>query len=380
MDKDEEVFLDAEEEVTPRRSGRKRRSTAGSTPNQVKRHKSKMPTRHSPKGAAANAAGTSVSTPGGQPPVEPGKQVVDDQDFWKKMGGMFAGLETRMKRETDDVKEQLGVAVDTIGDLGSRVDRAEKRLDGLVEEVNLIMDKRLADLPVNSAARPGSHPECSPTYAAALASGAPCESGAGQVMKTISPERRKEDQYWRCRRALRLRPVGPGDVTSAVRSFMADHLGLSQEFLESVGKFEASRVPAGPSAKIKGEVIVTYRSTEVRDAVKGAARNLAGKGAEYGVRLELPNHLKSAMRSLQAVSYDLKTRFPNIRRNVLFDDDAMDLVLDFCLEEGKPWKRMTSVQARQRKRKVPAGDRLTVDDGELDRLLDGGSGAGNDSE
>ena len=50
-----------------------------------------------------------------------------------------------MKQESDQVKEQLGVAVDTLGDLGHRIDRAEKRLDGLTDDVNLILDKRLAD-------------------------------------------------------------------------------------------------------------------------------------------------------------------------------------------------------------------------------------------
>ena len=112
---------------------------------------------------------------------------------------------------------------------------------------------------------------------------------------------------------------------------MREHLGLSEFFLQSVGPFTVQRVPFGPAAHIKGEAIVTYQSTDVRDAVKGAARNLAGKGQDYGVRLELPNHLKSTMKALQAVSYELKTKFPQARRNVLFDDEAQDLVLDFCL-------------------------------------------------
>ena len=59
-------------------------------------------------------------------------------------------------------------------------------------------------------------------------------------------------------------------------------------------------------------------STDIRDAVKGAARNLAGMGSDYGMRLELPNHLKSTMKMLQAVvSFELKTRFPLSRRKLV---------------------------------------------------------------
>ena len=142
-----------------------------------------------------------------------------------------------------------------------------------------------------------------------------------------------------------------------------------------------SRGPLWPSCTIKGEAIVTFQSTDVRDAVKGAARNLAGKGQDYGVRLELPNHLKSAMKALQAVSYELKTKYPQARRNVLFDDEALDLVLDFCLGDDKPWRRMTSQQAVERKKR--SGDRtgkFGLESGEIDALLDGASGErGGDS-
>ena len=66
---DEEVFLDAEEDITPRRTGRKRRSTAGSTAA-VKKPKTKMTTRHSPKAAGtvtANAGATKAPRSVGPP-------------------------------------------------------------------------------------------------------------------------------------------------------------------------------------------------------------------------------------------------------------------------------------------------------------------------
>ena len=116
---------------------------------------------------------------------------------------------------------------------------------------------------------------------------------------------------------------------------------------------------------------------EVRDAVKSAARNLAGLGSDYGVRLELPNHLKSSMRAIQSVSYDLKMKHPQVRRNVLFDDDTMDVVLDFNLSEDQPWMRLTSEQAKKRKKKNPTA-KQNVNDCDLDNIL--GSAASSETE
>ena len=52
------------------------------------------------------------------------------------------------------------------------------------------------------------------------------------------------------------------------------------------------------------------------------------------------------MKALQSVSYDIKQRHHLARRNVLFEDESMELVLDFCLEEGGSWRRITAGQAR----------------------------------
>ena len=38
--------------------------------------------------------------------------------------------------------------------------------------------------------------------------------------------------------------------------------------------------------------------------------------------------------------------------------------------EDKPWKRMSSAQAKQRKRKGGSHSKLTLEAGELDRILD----------
>ena len=307
-----------------------------------------MPVERSPKGA------------GGPPP-----EAERDQDaFWTKMRGILGGMECRLKQETEEVKERLG-------DLGGRVEKAERRLEGITDEVHKIVDMKLASTHRESPLEPPKELGAGvgrdsvavfPSYAAAA---------MAKPQSWKSPKRRDEDRYWDCRKQLRVRPVEGSDVEGAVRNFLVQNLKI--EDIDSLGNIVVQRIPHGPGSKIKNEALVTFGSVEARDVVKGAARNLAGKGPEYGVRLELPNHLKSAMRAVQAVSYEIKKRYPGARRNVLFDDETMDVVLDFCVSEGGSWKRLSSGQARERKRKtgVQGGlDRTALDDGELDRLLE----------
>ena len=382
--RDEDVFLDAEEEVTPRRrSNRKRRSTAGSSvpPTSTKkpRQAKKMPLQRSPD---RPAPGPEVA-PTQEGDTEPAPVAAENQDgFWARMGGMLGGMESRLMKETTDVKEQLGQA---IGDLGSRVERAEMRLDNFSEEVHKIIDTRLAELnthlsdgggansgdgspPAGRLGKPGE----STTYASALVGG--LIGGGSKLARARKPGKSKEDDYWHCRRALRLRPIAPGNDRQAVEEFLVDTLGLGNGFITDMGPINVRRVPFGPGAKVKNEAVVIFDSVEVRDAVKSAAKNLAGKDSSYGVRLELPNHLKSAMSALQSVSYEIKQRYAGARRNVLFDDSTMDLVLDFCTDEAKEWRRMTSEQAVERKKKTAdKTGRFSLGSREIDALLDGGT-------
>lgn len=252
-------------------------------------------------------------------------------------------------------------------------------MDGLAEEVNLIVERKLASRSQPSTADGGqqSYADVAGTMARG-SEGVTC----ARPRTTISPEKRKEESYWNCRKALRLRPIPAGDAVVEVKKFMTEQLGLGSHFMDSVGPFSVQRVPYGPAAKIKQEVIVSYLSTDVRDAVKGSARNLAGKGRDYGVRLEIPNHLKSAMKALQSVSFQIKSKYPDARRNVLFDDGTMDLVLDFCVSEGGQWKRMTSMQALGRLKKMPSegGTKAALREGEIDSLLDGSGGDDGDDD
>ena len=73
----------------------------------------------------------------------------------------------------------------------------------------------------------------------------------------------------------------------------------------------------------------------------------------------------------------MKQKHPEAWRNVLYDDDVMDLVLDFCLSPGSQWRRITSAQAIGRKRRAPVstGGNFRIRDDEIDGLF----GSGTDS-
>ena len=95
---------------------------------------------------------------------------------------------------------------------------------------------------------------------------------------------------------------------------------------------------------------------------------------DAGIRLEVPQHLQSSLKALEAVSYALKQKHPNMRRNVRFDDSMLDLVLDFCVDPTDPdpqWKKIRPAQAAQVRAKTlqksRAAEELTSDD--LDSLL-----------
>ena len=259
MEREEEVFLDAEEEVTPRRPGRKRRSTAGSistaTATKKSRPARKMPVERSP-GTGRNAGNTPQ-----QKTASPGKQGAqvppgNPDAFWARMGGLLDGLEGRLKSETTDVKEQLSKE---IGDLGDRVERTERRLDRFADEVDHLVEEKLAKkwgvgrgCPTSDQGPQEPHFEtggaplasCSKSYASVL-------QGGPKILKKRSPARTKEEEYWDCRRALRLRPVLPDDnAIEAALKFMQDHLRLDADFIRDIGPIQVQRVPSGPWGKV----------------------------------------------------------------------------------------------------------------------------------
>ena len=136
-------------------------------------------------------------------------------------------------------------------------------------------------------------------------------------------------------------PINDGDVRKGLGNFLKNRLGLGPAFLADMGELSVKRVASGPRAKITGEVIAIFSSVDVRDAVRGAAKELAGS-PDAVIRLEIPTSLQPSLKALETVSFHLKKKHPKLRRNIKFDDAEMDLVLDFSTDPdfGAPWRKV----------------------------------------
>ena len=156
-------------------------------------------------------------------------------------------------------------------------------------------------------------------------------------------------RYWKARRSLRMWPIrGDGeDLRIELQKFLTHKLRLGEDVLTDTKDYAIRKIPSGSSraGKIVNEVTVEFPSTELRDVVRGAAFNLAGQ-SEAGIRLEIPHHLMSNFKALNAASYRLKTKFAGCKRNIKYDDDCNDLILDFKTNNESGWRRLRPSQAK----------------------------------
>lgn len=74
------------------------------------------------------------------------------------------------------------------------------------------------------------------------------------------------------------------------------------------------------------------------------SKNLAGK--EGGIRIDVPFHLKGSHRQLQSLAFNMKTKKPSMRRNIRFNDNTMDLSMDFSFD-GNSWKTVEPTEAAE---------------------------------
>ena len=404
---EEDVFHNAESESaspilrrSTRTSARKRSSTGTAPYSRPKAKKDKKETTMSVSRTPVSAAKppdrpTESATPNafvGTATIGSGSVQPDFMAQMRAMmGGMLNGMEERLCQATGELRstvtEQIDGAMESIGDLNTRMARAEEKLGEVVGEVEGLVEKkveeslrRLNNGAVVRSASPG-YPEC-PVQSAlesniSSASGSTTMSYASALsgpptMQPAAGSNKAEVDYWRCRRSLRIRPIANSHATDkdAVLEFLHSRLKLDNSFSDHMGLVRTERIPFGPKTKFKHEMLITFSTVEARDVVRGAASNLAGSGQDVGIRLEIPNRLRGSMKALQSLSFDLKTKNPGAKRNILFDDDAMDLVLDVSLGEGQPWRRISAAQGRSRAKKGPqrAGN-LRIGDDELDAFL-----------
>ena len=168
----------------------------------------------------------------------------------------------------------------------------------------------------------------------------------------------------------------------ATLAFLDKELGLGPDFCE-LAPSDIQVVRPNKGGRPRGEVAVTFPDVETRDHVRSSARNLAGK-TSMGIRLEIPEHLRPSLRSLESISFDLKKRVPGMKRNIKFDDAVMDLVLDVKLGDDKPWQKIRpenarAVAVRRGPRLDDAGHQEELDPLALETVLGAGPGTGSNA-
>ena len=123
--------------------------------------------------------------------------------------------------------------------------------------------------------------------------------------------------------------------------------------------------------------MAVFEDKHIRDTIKAAASNLANFREEAGMRLHLPDHLQRDFQTLMNLSYDLKKKNPDLKRNIKFDEDDLGLFMDLKLKTEGDWKRVKPAQATAANRGRSKNVTKEIDEEELRELL---GGSESDSE
>ena len=137
-------------------------------------------------------------------------------------------------------KRQVVEGEDTLDD---RIDRV------VIKAVDAAMDRAALSRQVDASfppmpggqATPLPAPSCSqssfPSFAAAVSSGAAISTSTADLR-----EAKREDDYWSCRRALRIWPVAGQDLRAATATFLTDYLKLDEDYVRGLPPFTAQRL------------------------------------------------------------------------------------------------------------------------------------------
>ena len=262
------------------------------------------------------------------------------------LGGMRAILkeeldktETRLAGRIGGVEDQLGTLRGDMTGLEKRIEEVERRVDSQIDK---IVADRYEDL-----------------------RGPPTRGRPGGVESPTT----RETRYWKARKSLRMWPIkGEGEEMMAdLQKFLAQRLRLGEDVLADAEDCRIRRVPRGQNSGIQWEAAVEFPTVDLRDVVRAAAFNLAGY-EDCGIRLEIAHHLMPNFRALSRASYKLKQKFSACKRNIKYEDEKADLVLDFKTSPTTNWRRLHPEQARQMAKEE--GDLEIVSATDMSELLE----------
>ena len=141
---------------------------------------------------------------------------------------------------------------------------------------------------------------------------------------------------------------GEGEVIRIeLQRFLSQKLCLGEDVLADTGECSVRRIPqARGNGAIKNKITVEFPSVDLRNVVRGAAYNLAGQ-PDAGIRLEIAHHLMANFKALSAASFKLKQKYKDCKPNIKYNDEEMDLILDFRTTEMAGWRRLKPAQTKE---------------------------------
>ena len=348
---------------TLRRSNRKRKQTnpyarpdkkmSSPAPNPFKSSgMARTPNQRQPPGQAT--AEEPMTTD--QPPPQPTPSAMPaPANLLEEVHKMISGLEgrleakiasrisdaekrtaSRLKKMNDDIAKRLDGAEASIG----RLEGKQQGMDNKIEEIRKEAEKQASELPARvedlvarslNGGREGAGPR--PRRPTARGSATAATGSA------------REEKYWEARRSLKLWPIIGQDIKAGVEKFLRENLDMPREEVEDlaiVAKKQQLPLRRGGESTRRQEALVTFGTVEERDRVRSMARNLKDKDA--GIDIYVPDHLRRDQRALQAVAYRMKRKNPALKRNVLFDDMTLGLLMHFTVD-GTDWKTVTAEEA-----------------------------------
>ena len=305
------------------RSGRKRKNTAPVKSSGKKKNKT-MTSRTPPRpDAQANPPTSSRQMPGATPPPDLAALL---SNGLSSIQSTMVAMEEKLVGKMDSLEACVNVNKRSISILTGTVSKNTvdlARLETPMREGDDRFEDRVAGI-VRSVMGRDSH------------------SVSSLDLSSRVPSTEQIERYASCRRSLRLWPIVGQNIEESVKDFLRTNLGYTRDQVEDLGRITARRV-IEPRSKIDSEAVVEFASSSIRDAIKSLGFKLEGKRA--GIRIEIPNFLKSDFHVLQNLSYRLKQANKDMKRSVKFDDDTYGLMLDIQFP-GQEWRRIRPDQAR----------------------------------
>ena len=159
-------------------------------------------------------------------------------------------------------------------------------------------------------------------------------------------EAKHGDAYLKSRRSILVWPV-TGDLKAGAVKFLLDTLQVPAQTVDEICIDSVERMRQARRAKVKEEIMVCFATAADRDAVQSYAANLATAGRDTGLRMHIPEHLRSLFKQFERHAIELKGKHPELKRSIKFDDTVQSLAMDVKLSYNSSWQRINEPEMKQ---------------------------------